>query len=152
MSKINYVIGDATNPIGDDNKIICHICNDKKRWGAGFVLAISKKWTEPELVYRIMNDDECELGNVQFINVEDNITIANMIAQHDTCYSSKGKPPIRYGAVRICLAKVNDVAFRTNSSIHMPRIGCGLAGGDWNRIEQIINETVTVPVFVYNLK
>jgi hypothetical protein len=24
----------------------------------------------------------------------------------------------------------------------MPRIGCGLAGGDWNKIEAIINETL----------
>lgn len=152
MNKINYVIGDATNPIGDGNKIICHICNDKKKWGAGFVLAISKKWKDPELVYNAINDDDCELGYVQFIKVEDNITIANMIAQHDTGFSPKGKPPIRYGAVRVCLAKVNDVAYHTNSTIHMPRIGCGLAGGDWNKIEKIIFDTITVPVFVYDLK
>ena len=37
----------------------------------------------------------------------------------------------------------------------MPRIGCGLAGGDWNKVEKIINETLIdkgIEVYVYDLK
>jgi hypothetical protein len=35
----------------------------------------------------------------------------------------------------------------------MPRIGCGLAGGDWNKVEAIINKTLIsngLEVFVYD--
>lgn len=49
---INYVTGDATKPQGDGIKIIAHICNNRKGWGKGFVLAISRRWAEPERIYR----------------------------------------------------------------------------------------------------
>lgn len=29
-----------------------------------------------------------------------------------------------------------------DASVHMPRIGCGLAGGKWNEIEKIIEKTL----------
>jgi O-acetyl-ADP-ribose deacetylase (regulator of RNase III) len=48
MQAINYIKGDATAPISKGEKIICHICNDIGGWGKGFVLAISKRWKEPE--------------------------------------------------------------------------------------------------------
>jgi hypothetical protein len=47
MNKINYLKGDATFPEAKGTKIICHICNDLGAWGKGFVLAISKRWSEP---------------------------------------------------------------------------------------------------------
>jgi O-acetyl-ADP-ribose deacetylase (regulator of RNase III) len=49
MNEISYLQGDATSPQAKGNKIIAHICNDLGRWGKGFVLAISKRWPEPEL-------------------------------------------------------------------------------------------------------
>ena len=45
---IKYVIGDATQPVGEGEKLILHIVNDSNRWGAGFVLSLSKRWKEPE--------------------------------------------------------------------------------------------------------
>lgn len=41
--RINYIKGDATQPIKDGNKIIVHICNDIGGWGKEFVTAISYK-------------------------------------------------------------------------------------------------------------
>lgn len=146
--EINYVKGDATQPIGDGNKIIAHCCNDANRWGAGFVLAISKKWYAPELAYR--KNKKRELGTVDFIRVEDDIIVANMIGQHDVKYDDQGNPPIRYDAIRTALIEVNRHAILTGSSIHAPKFGAGLAGGDWNVIEQIIKEVVTVPVTIYD--
>jgi O-acetyl-ADP-ribose deacetylase (regulator of RNase III) len=29
-------------------------------------------------------------------------------------------------------------AAELDASVHMPRIGCGLAGGDWSRVEPLI--------------
>ncbi len=150
LSEIHYVIGDATQPQGDGNKIIVHVCNNIGAWGAGFVLAISKRWKAPEIAYRAKKS--YHLGQVDFVRVEDNIIVANMVAQHGVGMRADGTPPIDYGAVRACLNKVNDTAYHTGSSIHMPRIGCGLAGGDWKEIEKIISEVASVPVYVYDLK
>jgi hypothetical protein len=32
--------------------VIAYICNDLGGWGKGFVLAISRKWPQPERDYR----------------------------------------------------------------------------------------------------
>jgi O-acetyl-ADP-ribose deacetylase (regulator of RNase III) len=149
---ITFIKGDATHPRTDGKKIICHICNDKGRWGAGFVLALSARWSAPEETYREEKVEDLHLGNVQIVEVEPQILVANMIAQHDTRYSPEGQPPIRYGALRVCLTAVNDLAYRIGATLHMPRIGTGFAGGRWNEIELIIYDTCDVDVFVYDLK
>ncbi|AEV68167.1 macro domain-containing protein [Acetivibrio clariflavus] len=155
MQKLKYIKGDATNPISKGEKIICHICNDIGSWGKGFVLAISKRWKEPEIEYRkwYREKNNFLLGEVQFIRVEQYITVANMIGQHGIKTSSKDVP-IRYDAVEKCLEKVCLKAKELNASVHMPRIGCGLAGGKWEKIEPIIIKTLVandIEVFVYDL-
>jgi hypothetical protein len=35
---------------------------------------------------------------------------------------------------------VAEKARELNASVHMPRIGCGLAGGKWEKIEPIIQK------------
>lgn len=149
MGKITYIKGDATRPIGDGNKVICHISNDIRGWGAGFVLALSKRWNAPEREYRAMSKKDMKLGNVQIVKVEEDIEVANMIGQH-LCWAENGIPPIRYDAVKECLKKVNQHAVENNATIHAPRFGAGLAGGDWNVIEKIIEETITVDVTIYD--
>jgi len=161
MKELNYIIGDATNPTGQGNKIICHICNDIGLWGKGFVLAISKQWPEPQQQflnwYKGRANNSFDQGQVHFVKVEhtpEEIWIANMIAQHGVKSTENG-PPIRYEAVEMCLEKVAKNAKNKKASIHMPRIGCGLAGGKWDEIETIIQKTLSlqdIPVFVYDLK
>lgn len=153
---IHYCIGDAVYPNCTGNIIIPHICNDIGGWGAGFVLAISKRWKLPEQKYYewYKSNNNFRLGEVQFVKVEDNIIIANMIAQKDII-PKNGIPPIRYNYVKKCLIKVAVKAKGLNASIHMPRIGCGLAGGHWIEIEKIINDTLikeNINVWVYDLK
>lgn len=149
MNKINYVIGDATAPQGEGEKIICHINNNLGGWGAGFVLAISRKWSDPEFHYR--NKQDWTLGTMAIVPVESDMSIANMVAQDGYLTPTSTKAPIDYDALRVCLKQVNVHAVKTNASLHMPRIGAGLSGGDWNIIEAIIEEVVTVPVTVYDL-
>jgi hypothetical protein len=48
MNAIDYRTGDATDPVGEGARIICHVCNDIGGWGRGFVVALSKRWPEPE--------------------------------------------------------------------------------------------------------
>ena len=149
MNEINYVRGDATSPQGDGLKIIVHVCNDIGVWGAGFVLALSKKWPEPEKDYRAMS--EYVLGNMELVEVEPDIWVANMIAQHGIGPDDDGYAPIRYSAIAKALKVINKSAYRTEASLHCPRFGAGLAGGDWKFIERIIQECTTVPVTIYDL-
>lgn len=148
---ITYLKGDATKPKGIGNKIITHVCNDIGGWGAGFVLALSKKWITPEKMYRSIAIESLKLGMVQYVSVENNIIVANIIGQHGIYYDNDGNPPVRYEAIKTALKDVNKVALKTNSTIHAPRFGSGLSGGEWNKIEDIINETLTVDVFIYDL-
>lgn len=152
--KINYLKGDATKPVSEGNKIIVHICNDIGAWGAGFVLALSKQWKGPEQGYRYRNDpNKHKLGNVQYCAVENDIMVANMIAQHGTGPDKDGNPPIRYDALKKCLQDVNRVAQEIQASVHMPRIGCGLAGGDWSKVSEIVEETLEhVNIYVYDFE
>jgi O-acetyl-ADP-ribose deacetylase (regulator of RNase III) len=113
------------------------------------VIALSNRWKMPEVAYKLKK--KYILGEVDFVRVENDIVVANMIAQHGI-RSAGNDTPIDYNAVRTCLNAVNDMAFRTGATIHMPRIGCGLAGGKWEEIEKIIKHVMSVDVYVYDLK
>ena len=154
--EIKYIKGDATNPATEGNKIIVHICNDIGGWEKGFVMAISDRWKEPETKYKewYSSQDNFSLGQTQFVKVKDDLWIANLIGQHKINRDKKGNPPIRYEAVAKGLAKVGEFAKQNNATVHMPRIGCGIAGGTWDKIEPIILSTLAdknIQVTVYDL-
>ena len=158
MNKIKYIKGDATVPQASGIKIIAHICNNLGGWGKGFVLAISKRWQEPEKEYRLWHrnrsKNDFELGNIQLIQVEKYIYVANMIGQQGMKTGSKGVP-IRYEAVESCLMKLQIQSEELEASVHMPRIGCGLAGGKWDRIEPLIQNHLIekgIPTTVYDFE
>ncbi|MEU5820275.1 hypothetical protein [Streptomyces sp. NPDC047803] len=46
-------------------------------------------------------------------------------------------------AIDAGLATVAYHALELGASLHMPRIGCGLAGGTWSRIEPLIESRLT---------
>lgn len=54
MADINYIFGDATEPVGDGPNIIAHVCNNRGVWGAGFTRALSAKYPRAEHVYRLL--------------------------------------------------------------------------------------------------
>ncbi|REH54602.1 O-acetyl-ADP-ribose deacetylase (regulator of RNase III) [Tenacibaculum gallaicum] len=140
MNDVKYIKGDASLPKQEGNKIIVHVCNDIGGWGKGFVMAISKRWKTPEKAYRnwYKTKENFNLGEVQFIQVKDDLWIANLIGQHKIRKDENGNPPIRYEAIQQGLQKVHNKAKELNASVHMPRIGCGLAGGTWGKIEPLI--------------
>ncbi len=138
---MRIVKGDATVPQAAGPKIIAHICNDLGGWGKGFVLAVSRRWPEPERAYRQWHRErsgnDFGLGATQLIQVRPDIWVANMVAQHGMRTGSSG-PPIRYDATEECLNALAEHAVRLTASVHMPRIGCGLSGGRWDRIEPLV--------------
>jgi O-acetyl-ADP-ribose deacetylase (regulator of RNase III) len=156
MTPLTIIKGDATSPQARGPKIIAHVCNDIGGWGAGFVVAISKRWKQPERDYRDWHrhraGNDFGLGAVRLVQVQPDLWVANMIGQHGIKTGSQG-PPIRYNAVEQCLTTLAEHALRLSASVHMPRIGCGLAGGTWDKIEPIITRTLCerdVPVTVYD--
>ncbi|MEU1469244.1 macro domain-containing protein [Streptomyces sp. NPDC005761] len=157
MSEITYTNGDATAPHGKGVKLIVHVCNDLGGWGKGFVLALSRRWPEPEAAYRTWHRERAGndfgLGAVQFVQVTPYIWVANAVGQRGMRTGSNGAP-VRYEAIDTALAAVAARAAELGASVHMPRIGCGLAGGKWSRIEPLIEERLVargVSVTVYDL-
>ncbi|WP_344663116.1 Appr-1-p processing protein [Catenulispora subtropica] len=155
---IEHAMGDATRPQGSGPRLIAHVCNDAGGWGRGFVLALSKRWPEPEAAFRAWYRDRADsgfaLGAVQFVPVGEDIVVANMVGQHGYGPHPEDDPPVRYAAIASALAAVGEKARELSASVHMPRIGCGLAGGRWERIEPLIVEHLVrrdVPVTVYDL-
>ncbi|GAA2499834.1 macro domain-containing protein [Winogradskya humida] len=156
MKALKVIKGDATSPQASGPKVIAHCCNDMGGWGKGFVLALSKRWPEPEADYRRWHRErsgnDFGLGALRLVAVRPDTWVANLIGQHGTRRGSAG-PPIRYDAVAKGLMALGDEALRLRASVHMPRIGCGLAGGKWERIEPLVVESLCardVPVTVYD--
>lgn len=162
MSQLSYVVGDATQPQGRGNKVIVHVCNDVGGWGAGFVKALSRRWDTPERQYRLWAASRTELGSTFFggntvlVATAPQVWVANMIAQHGVRWEGD-TPPIRYDWLEQCLTRLRkEIARRSlEASVHMPLIGCGLAGGSWDRVSAIVEAQLVshgLDVTVYTLQ
>ena len=88
------------------------------------------------------------------MQVEDDLWVANVIGQ-EGLRAKDGRPPVRYAAIGEGLGVVRAKAEALGgASVHMPRIGCGLAGGKWEEMEPVIARELAergVPVTVYAL-
>ncbi|MGW2868340.1 macro domain-containing protein [Kitasatospora sp. NPDC001225] len=157
MEEITYVRGDATTPHGKGVKVIAHVCNDLGGWGKGFVLALSRRWPEPEAAYRRWHRERATndfgLGAVQLVRVDPHVWVANLVGQRGIRTGRSTGVPVRYEAIDTGLDALGGHALRLGASVHMPRIGCGLAGGRWERVEPLVTARLTgrgVPVTVYD--
>jgi hypothetical protein len=90
MNEITYLSGvDVREPVGDGRKVIGHVVNDLGKMGAGVALALLKKWPAVRSDYiewhrsNNHNGHPFALGKVQFVSVEEDIAVANIIGQHD---------------------------------------------------------------------
>ncbi len=162
---IRYVIGDATEPQregADERAFIAHICNDVGAWGAGFVVAISRRWSSPRADYIAWHETSFgagasghfALGEIQVAVVSSSTAVVNMVAQRG--FPTAARPcAVDFMALEGCLNLLADeVLGFPGGAVHMPRIGCGIAGASWEDIEPIIERTLCargVPVTVYDL-
>ncbi|MFK0191740.1 Appr-1-p processing protein [Kitasatospora sp. NPDC090308] len=154
---ITYLRGDATAPQGEGPRIIAHVCNDLGGWGRGFVLALSRRWPGPEAAFRRWHRERAGndfgLGAVQLVRVAPCLWVANTVGQRGIRTGRSTGVPVRYEAIDTALAALAAEAVRLGASVHMPRIGCGLAGGRWERIEPLVTDRLTargIPVTVYD--
>ena len=160
MAKIHYIIGDATLPIETEaeNRLIVHCCNTIGAWGAGFVVPLGNRYPLAKEGYKkFINENKGKsiLGEVNEVKVADNIYVENLMGQSFLVRKANGEIPCNYVAIETGFLNIIK-KHKQNFSIHMPRIGCGLAGGDWQTIEEIIQRTfidiADVDVYVYDLK
>jgi len=85
----------------------------------------------------VMNHMTVGQSNVERLIVVNSYTQFNYGKNHKYGVSK----PIDYDALRLCLRKMN-YKFE-GMHIGLPAIGCGLAGGDWDYVKQMIQEELT---------
>lgn len=140
IKPVEYVTG---NIVEDNYPIFCQQVNCKGVMGAGLAKQIRDKYPEVYEEYREeYRVGYSELGTILPVVTHDGRVCINMYAQKE--YGTD-KRYTNYAAFRQCLENLNrflqehyvhedvDIAFPYN-------IGCGLAGGDWKIIEQLITE------------
>ncbi len=156
LAQLTLLVGDATAPRGDGHRVVAHVVNDKTpNWGAGFGLAVRRKWPEAQAAFRSWASSTpaaLKLGNVYRSQVDRKTTIFQMICQHG--YGPSPTPRLRYAALKSCLERLAEFALQVQASIHMPRIGAGQAGGSWGLVQQLIDEVLCargLQVTIYDL-
>lgn len=146
---LTYRTGDTT-AINERPAIIAHVCNDRGAWGAGFSGALSKRWPTVATHYKQWWAG-AHLGDIQIVDVASELWVINMLAQHGLRRRNH-PPPIRYTALTEALRSVAFEVTARQATLHVPRIGCGLAGGSWMIIEPILcNVLADIDVTVYDL-
>jgi hypothetical protein len=74
-----------------------------------------------------------------------------MVCQHG--YGPSPKPRIRYAHLKNCLEQLATFVIQKQASVHIPRIGCGQAGGSWEIVRELVDEALCrqgVRVTVYD--
>lgn len=145
-----YKKGDVT---GAHEDIIAHGCNAQGVMGSGVAKAIRDKWPGAYEAYRKEYEERgLSLGEVIIFQAPD-ATIANCITQE--FYGKDGKVYVDYDAVHKCMAALRKYCQDQNlTTVAMPKIGAGLGGGDWVRIEGLIKyefEDTGIKISVYEL-
>jgi O-acetyl-ADP-ribose deacetylase (regulator of RNase III) len=120
--------------------IICHQVNCQGVMGSGLALAIKNKWPQVYEDYSLVvqcykKTSVSLLGHVDISGINENLYVANLFGQDNY---GKGLQT-NYVALSIALTKVYLRACSLNTRVYIPyKIGCGLGGGDWKRVTDII--------------
>ena len=133
---------------------IVHGCNAHGVMGSGVALAVKNLYPAAFEDYRqIHEDDGLVLGEAYPYMPTTTLVIWNAITQEGF-----GKPyrNCSYDAIQTCFEDINHAATETDDlgitqEIHIPMIGAGLGGGNWEIIREIIEQTCTVPVTLWIL-
>lgn len=134
---IRYVDGDLVRD-AENYEVIAHCCNCFCTMGAGIAPQIKHKFPEAyEADCRTKSGDESKLGTISFTENTTPIVV-NLYGQFDYTGRRSGKMDLDYNALRSALKAMREKF--TGKTFGMPMIGAGLAGGDWNVIERIIEE------------
>lgn len=124
-----YKNGDA---LRTDCDVLCHQVNLQGVMGAGIAAQIADKFPTVEKDY--IEFLPKELGQVCFSKA-DGYVVAN-------CFSQNKAFETEYESIRECFKRVLDYMDKNSlESVAFPyHYGCGIARGDWDKVERIIKE------------
>lgn len=144
------VKGDILNA---QHGIITHQCNCQLVMGAGLAKQIRAKYPYVYSEYRAMKGYEPHrrLGLCQIVEVKrKELYVANLFGQWH--YRPRGIVHTDYGALAMAFASLRGWHIENcheDFPIFVPyKIGCGLAGGNWETVERIISEQIPKAIIV----
>ena len=125
-------------------EVICHQTNCMGAMGSGIARAI--RATYPEAYYALrarFERGDASVGEVDFVPTIRNgflRCVVNCYGEKD--YLPRGAVHTDYEALKACFEKIKAEFAGKNYTIGFPyKIGCGLAGGDWDIVSAIIEKT-----------
>ena len=120
--------------------IICHQVNCKGKMGAGIALNIKKKWSIVYDQYLLaLKTKQLKLGDIQIVKI-----LTNLAGQDGY---GRDRRYTNYEALIDCFSKLQKISDSLKLQVQIPqKIGCTNAGGDWNIVEEIINDNIKNPV------
>lgn len=155
--EITEVTGDALTPRGAGPKLIAHVIPDTaKPWGgAGFASQVRRSF--PEVWNRFKRETidarrTPTLGDVFAATIRDDVSVAHMVAQHGIGAARTQR--LRYAALAQCLSEVRERAKQLGATVHMPRVGTGHGGANWDVVRELITEELVdkgIATTVYTL-
>lgn len=135
--------------------ILVHQVNGLGVMGAGLAKQIAERYPHVERAYkRFVQTDgatpEELLGACLLAPASDHLTIANVFGQ---ARIGRQKRQTDYKALENALIAVTARAYAESKTVAIPhKLGCGLAGGDWDVVEPMIErifEGVDVTIYHY---
>lgn len=156
MPILKTIKGDITKT---DLKYIAHGVNCQGAMGSGVAKALYSKFPNVRKAYmdycrgaRSVSEPRDLLGFVVRANCGDK-DIFNCFTQEQ--YGYNGCKYVDYEAIHECFTKLNDilkVEDHIEPKIAIPRIGCGLAGGNWDVVKILIDDAAPdIDVYVYEI-
>jgi O-acetyl-ADP-ribose deacetylase (regulator of RNase III) len=144
-------------------EVIAHGCNCQSKMGAGIAVEMANTFGCNRFPMENQGPSIRKLGNIDFKTFilgsngaiwswedknsntlhEPELYVINAYTQN--MYGKNHKDgisvPVDYEAIALCMRKIN-VLFK-DMHIGLPKIGAGLAGGDWEKIKNIIKTELT---------
>lgn len=143
---IEIVKGDL---FSTDFEVIAHGCNCAGGFGAGVAKVIANKYPHVRKEYlKKFYSVGWKPGDVQLVSLNEKQSIANCGTQKH--YLPRNKDLFEYEAFETVCRQLRDHCLKNNLRLALPKIGAGLAGGNWDRILAIMEkelEGVTVRVY-----
>ena len=134
--------------------IIVHQTNCQGVMGSGIAKQVKERYPEVfNAYYHYCKTQELKdiFGTALICQVSDYKYIANIFGQNTFGQGLQTD----YDMLKNALKEVHDFAKENNLSVAIPyKIGCGLGGGDWNTVYDIITEIFfdDVPYEIYRLE
>ena len=131
---IHMIRGDILTDINPNQKtLIMHGCNCFHTMGAGIAKYLKQKFPVILQIDKATGyGDKGKLGTFSTAVISENLRVLNCYTQYDY-RRVKSRANVDYIAIEECFKEIKRL-YDPTWEIRMPKIGCGLAGGDWNTV------------------